>query len=127
MKWNQGVLGLVAAATLVYAPTFLPAQGQYQNNWGYNDDRGSGRWEAPPQEYRGIGRRGFQDGMEGAWRDFENHRRPDVRNRDEFRHPRVPDPLKHEYREAFNRGYQVGVEHIMNSYSGQRPYGWRAR
>jgi hypothetical protein len=123
MNFRKSAIEFVAAAALVSGPTLLLAQRPYQQNWEYNDDRG--RWDAPHQEYRDIERLGFRDGEQGAWRDFENHRRPDVRNRDEFRRPHVPDPLKAEYREAFSRGYDAGVQRILRSYSGQRPYGWR--
>lgn len=72
-------------------------------------------WTQAPGDYRSdIARRGFHDGIEGARRDFENHRPPNVNNRDEYRHPDVPHDARHEYREAFRRGYQEGVEHMMN-------------
>lgn len=70
-------------------------------------------WDAPPNEFNEIQRRGFHDGIEGARKDFDNHRQPDVNNRDEYRHPDVPGPYRHDYREAFRRGYQVGVQHLM--------------
>ncbi len=66
-----------------------------------------------PSEYTDIQKRGFHDGMEGARKDYENHRRPDVNNRDEYRHPNVPRELRHEYREGFERGYDAGVRHMM--------------
>ena len=34
-----------------------------------------------------IQRQGFRDGIEGARKDSDNHRRPNVNNRDEYRHP----------------------------------------
>jgi hypothetical protein len=73
-------------------------------------------WTQYPDDYRSdIARRGFHDGIEGARRDFENRRRPDVDNREEYRHPDdVPHEARHEYREAFRRGYQRGVENIYN-------------
>jgi hypothetical protein len=81
-----------------------PPPGYYNQPWTQNSD-----------EYRSdIGRRGFHDGIEGARRDFENHRQPNVNNRDEYRHPNVGGRDRHEYREAFRRGYDVGVQHIMN-------------
>lgn len=70
-------------------------------------------WDAVPNEFNEIQRRGFHDGIEGARRDFDNHRQPDVNNRDEYRHPDVPGPYRHDYREAFRRGYQAGVQHLM--------------
>jgi hypothetical protein len=72
-------------------------------------------WTQNPDDYRSdIARRGFHDGIEGARRDFQNHRQPNVNNREEYRHPSVGGRDRHEYREAFRRGYDVGVEHIMN-------------
>ena len=72
-----------------------------------------GEWNAAPGRFSEIQRRGFQDGMEGARRDFENHRRPDPDNRDEYRNPNVPPQLRDEYREGFRRGYERTVAHLM--------------
>jgi hypothetical protein len=77
-------------------------------------------WEAPPGEYQEVARRGFHDGVEGARKDAENHRPPNVNNRDEYRHPNVPGRDRRDYRNGFRRGYQVGVEHLMRG--GPRPY-----
>ena len=78
---------------------------------GYGQGGGGG-WENAPQEFREIQQRGFHDGIEGARKDFQNHRPPNVNNRDEYRHPGVSGPDRHDYRESFRRGYQVGVQHI---------------
>jgi hypothetical protein len=69
-------------------------------------------WEPMPQRFSEIQRRGFQDGVEGAHRDLENHRRPDPDNRDEFRNPQVPQELQEDYREGFRRGYQQTIAQI---------------
>jgi len=75
-------------------------------------------WTRVPDDYRNdIARRGYHDGMEGARRDFDNHRQPNVENRDEYRHPDVPHNERHEYQQAFRAGYQRGVENI---YRGHR-------
>jgi hypothetical protein len=37
-----------------------------------------------------------------------------VRNREEFRHPSVPHRDREAYRRGFERGYQVGVEHLYH-------------
>jgi hypothetical protein len=95
---------LFARAPLSPAPSglFLGAPGQDP-------------WAVPPRDYSdNIRRQGFHDGIEGARKDFQNHRRPNVNNRDEYRHPNMPGPARHAYREAFRRGYDVGVQHIMN-------------
>jgi ribosome modulation factor len=74
---------------------------------------GQGGWDAPPGEYSDAARRGFQDGLEGARKDYENHRTPNVNNRDEYRHPNVPKPMRRDYRMGFQRGYDAGVRHMM--------------
>ncbi len=79
-----------------------------------------GGWDAPPPEFQDAARRGFHDGIEGARKDFDNHRRPDVNNRDEYRHPHIERALRHDYREGFRRGYEVGVQHLMNGGRGPR-------
>jgi hypothetical protein len=71
-----------------------------------------GGWDSPPGDYRDVQRQGFHDGIEGAHKDFENHRRPDVENRDEYRHPHVSGSAREEYREGYRAGYQKGVEHL---------------
>lgn len=95
-----------------------PPPGYGYQAYGYQGHEG---WEAPPSEYQEIARRGFRDGIEGARKDYENHRRPDVNNRDEFRHPDdVSRRDRHDYREAFRRGYEEGVEHLYGP--GPRRY-----
>jgi hypothetical protein len=76
----------------------------------FGQDRGG--WDAPPGEFSDIQRQGFRDGIEGARKDFDNHRNPDPNNRDEFRHPNVPREMWDAYREGFRRGYEVGVQHL---------------
>ena len=78
---------------------------------GYGQERGA--WDAPPQEWQEVQRRGFRDGIEGAHKDFDNHRRPDVNNRDEYRSPSVPWQMREKYREGFRRGYERGMAHLM--------------
>ncbi len=77
---------------------------------GYGQERGG--WDTPPQEYQGVQRRGFQDGIEGARKDLQNHRRPNVNNRDEYRHPPVPRNQRDAYREGFRRGYDQAMSHL---------------
>jgi hypothetical protein len=75
---------------------------------------GSEPWANPPAEVQGVEAQGFHDGVEGARKDAENHRPPNVENRDEFRHPNVPHHDRRAYRDGFRRGYQAGVEHLMH-------------
>jgi hypothetical protein len=71
-------------------------------------------WDAAPNEFDEIHRQGFRDGIEGARKDFDNHRRPDVNNRDEYRHPHLPPGQREAYRDGFRRGYQAGMHHLMD-------------
>src|ERR1700741_3688438 len=78
---------------------------------GYGEHGGA--WINAPSEFNDAQRRGYQDGVVGARKDYENHRTPKVNNRDEYRHPDVPRELRHDYREGFRRGYDNGVRHMM--------------
>jgi hypothetical protein len=71
-------------------------------------------WNLPPQEFREVQQKGYHDGIEGARKDYDNHRRPDVNNRDEYRHPHVPESARSDYREGFRRGYETAWDHMMN-------------
>ena len=72
---------------------------------------------------RALESRGFRDGIFGADRDFQNHRRPDVNNRDEYRNGnRLPVWAQNEYREGFRRGYYQRVRQI---YGGGQGNGYR--
>jgi hypothetical protein len=113
---------LTIAVTLVLLMTASPgmyaqyaAQGPPPPGYG-----GQGGWDAPPGEFNDAARHGFQDGMEGARKDYENHRAPNANNRDEYRHPNVPKPLRRDYRMGFQRGYDAGVRHMMDGGRGPR-------
>src|SRR5450631_920133 len=88
-----------------------------------------------PREFNEIQRRGFHDGMEGARHDMDNHRRPDVNNRDEYRHPDVSREIREQYRDAFRRGYMAAYARLNGSAPPMQPvqpmqpnygpaYGW---
>jgi len=72
-----------------------------------------GGWDAPPPEFREIQRKGFHDGIEGARKDFDNHRPPNVNNREEYRHPHVDPAMREDYRDGFRRGYDVATQHLQ--------------
>jgi hypothetical protein len=78
---------------------------------GYVHDQGG--WDAPPAEYRDAKRQGFHDGIEGARKDYDHHRHPDVRNREEYRHPHVDHAVREDYREGYRHGYDVAMRHMM--------------
>jgi hypothetical protein len=115
---TQNVLSVVAlTAGILLSGSVVQAQYQQGPPPPGAYAQGPGGWDAPPQDFQDeMHRQGFHDGIEGARRDFDNHRRPNVNNRDEFRHPNVPRGARHAYREGFRRGYDVGVQHIYGSY-----------
>ena len=117
-KWlaNSLVLAVVGTVGLIAAPAHsaplaVASPASLQE---------AGGWDQPPGEFREVQRKGFHDGVEGARKDAENHRRPSVENRDEYRHPDVPRGDRHDYREAFRRGYEAGVAHLMRDGGGPR-------
>jgi hypothetical protein len=77
-------------------------------------------WDTPPQEFREVQRQGYHDGIEGARKDYDNHRRPDVNNRDEYRHPHVAPSVQGDYRDGFRRGYETAMDHMMHANGGPR-------
>ena len=118
---KQRFMGSLLALGLLAATGSMAAQyGPPPPPPGYA--QGPGGWEAPPPEFAAAQQRGYHDGVEGAKKDFENHRPPNVNNRDEYRHPNfIPGPDRRSYRIGFQRGYQVAVQHIY----GGGPYGPR--
>lgn len=69
------------------------------------------QWQAP-RAYSEMQQRGFRDGVDGARKDYGNSRRPDPNNRDEYRHPLVPDQFRFEYRQGFRRGYEMAAARL---------------
>jgi hypothetical protein len=116
MKLTQRFAIAVLAAGLFVPATALLAQGPPP---GYGYGQGQGGWDAPPSEFtRDIQRNAFRDGINGAQHDAENHRRPNVMNRDEYRNYRGPE--RRVYRQAFERGYRAFWDHAGRG--GPRPY-----
>ncbi|HEU5352120.1 MAG TPA: hypothetical protein VFU55_11035 [Terracidiphilus sp.] len=76
-------------------------------------------WDMPPDAYGDVEQRGFRDGIIGARKDYENHRRPNVNNRDEYRDPDLPGGQRQVYRQAFRRGYADGVRHYYGMSYGR--------
>jgi hypothetical protein len=66
-------------------------------------------WDTPPQDFVTYNARAST--IEDARKDYDNHRRPDVNNCDEYRHPHVPESARIDYREGFHRGYEVAMDH----------------
>jgi hypothetical protein len=104
---SLGTAGLITAKAQQGPPPPAP---------GYDQDRDRGGWDAPPAEFREAKRQGFHDGIEGARKDFEQHRRNDVNNRDEYRHPRVERTMREDYKEGYRRGYETAMSHMMGDH-----------
>jgi len=120
LKGTQSMMILKRMATTTLAVLMLSSTAALHAQYGPPQGpppgygQGPGGWDAPPPDIQNDAmRRGFHDGIEGARKDYENHRAPNVNNRDEYRHPNVPGPLRHDYRAGFRRGYQAAVQHMM--------------
>ena len=125
MKINWLALSLLALSigTLSLTnSTKASAQGAAPQPVGYFHADGQDGWENPPAEFREIQRQGYHDGIEGARKDFDNHRRPDVNNREEYRHPHVEASAREDYREGFRRGYDTATDHLMNVHDHDHDY-----
>ena len=96
------------------------AAGGYQYGNGYGQPgrpQGPGGWDQPPANFRqDVQRQGWRDGMDGARKDAENHRRPNVSNRDEYRNYR--GPARRAYLSAFQRGYNAFWSHQGGGFRG---------
>jgi hypothetical protein len=107
-------LAVSALAVALATSGYVIAQPYASSAPAYGQDHDHDRsWDSPPQEFRDIQRQGFHDGIEGARKDYDNHRRSDVNNRDEYRHPHVPESARADYREGFRRGYETAMDHLM--------------
>jgi ribosome modulation factor len=112
---TSSMIFLLLSSGAVISAQYAPPPGPPPQGYG-----GHGGWDAPPQELNEAAQRGFHDGLEGARKDYENHRQPNVNNRDEYRHPNVPKELRQDYRMGFQRGYDAGVRHMMGGGPGPR-------
>jgi hypothetical protein len=108
IKWIAVPTLAVAVGVIAYSPRASAAAPQ-----AHVYVQAGGGWDTPPQEFRDVQRQGFHDGIEGARRDFDHHRRPDVDNRDEYRHPHVDRAVRDDYREGYRRGYETAMHHLM--------------
>jgi hypothetical protein len=109
LKWFA--LPVLAIAAVVVCSSPSKAYAAAPQDRGYAQDQGG--WDTPPAEFRDVQRQGFHDGIEGARKDFDHHRAPNVNNREEYRHPHVDASVRDDYREGFRRGYDVAMQHLM--------------
>jgi hypothetical protein len=107
---NRTAAALLSLALL--ASTGIASAQYYQQGPPQGQGYGGG-WDAPPPQFVEAQQRGYRDGVKGARLDYDNHRRPDVNNRDEYRNPHfIAPPDRQSYREGFREGYRVAVQHI---------------
>jgi hypothetical protein len=111
MKMRLFILPMLALSLAFVAPTSAKALAAAGSPAASGTQDRSG-WDQPPQEFRDAQRQGFHDGIEGARKDFDNHRPPSVENRDEYRHPHVSRDLRDDYREGFRAGYERAMSHL---------------
>jgi hypothetical protein len=109
LKWFAIPILAVAAGVVSSSPT--KAFAAAPQDPGYVHDQGG--WDVPPGEFREVQKQGFHDGIEGARKDFDHHRAPNVNDREEYRHPHVDASVRDDYREGFRRGYDVAMQHLM--------------
>lgn len=111
MKLRWIVLHLLAFSLVCFAPGRAMAVDSPASGAQYDHDHDHD-WDAPPAEFREAQRQGFHDGIEGARKDFQNHRPPNVENREEYRHPHVSRDLREDYRDGFRAGYDRAMSHL---------------
>lgn len=109
LKWFALPALTMAAILIGFSPSKTHAATQVAVSVQDHD----GGWDAPPAEFRAVQRQGFHDGIEGARRDFDHHRAPNVNGRAEYRHPHVDPAMRDDYREGYRRGYEVAMHHLM--------------
>lgn len=61
--------------------------------------------DADRDAYRDIREQGHHDGMKAAYDDMRDHRNPDPKRHDEYRHPPVDHNARDAYRDGFRDGY----------------------
>ncbi|HET7104586.1 MAG TPA: hypothetical protein VFI20_10915 [Terracidiphilus sp.] len=127
MRLNRSVIPMLAAMLVTALVGIAGSQAQpAQPQRGYGAARGN--WDTPPTWFNAMQRRGFQDGIDGAQKDFGNHRKPDVNNRWEYTHPNVPRDMWDAYRQGFRRGYNRAMNRLAGEpyQSMNRDLAWNA-
>jgi len=108
IKWLALPMIAMAACVVSSSPSKAYAATQQGPSYVYVQ----GGWDAPPAEFREVQRQGFHDGIEGARKDFDHHRPPNVNGREEYRHPHVDASVRDDYREGYRRGYDTAMRHL---------------
>jgi len=72
-------------------------------------------WDQPPPEFKEMEKRGFNDGVQAAIKDFNHHREPEPERHKEFQNPHVHRSFVEDYRKGFRRGYDDAMRHMVQS------------
>lgn len=91
---------------------YSAAAAQIEGDPAWSSYQGAPEGWQPPNAWAEWKRRGFREGIDGARKDWGNHRMPDPANRDEYRNPHVPPPFVNDYREGFRRGYEAAASRL---------------
>jgi len=116
MKSRFFVLSILALSFALVAPPRAKASAVPAGSPAASAGQEHGDWDQAPSEFREAKRQGFHDGVEGARKDFDNHRPPNVENREEYRHPHVARDEREDYREGFREGYDRAMSHLNSAH-----------
>ena len=113
MALAQGQLASTQTPAYSFAE-YAPANGYVQDRDDeHRRDQHDEGWDSAPRGYSDIQLRGFRDGIDGAQKDYGNHRNPNPNNRENYKHPHdVPHDLDRDYRNSFREGYQRAWDHL---------------
>lgn len=76
-------------------------------------------WNEPPSEYRDAQRRGYQEGIEAARHDFDEHRHADADDHNIYKHPPVDESARKDFRDGFREGYRRAMDHMKYDHDDQ--------
>lgn len=101
---NRTAIAWIIGLTLASGPVTMAAMAQ------------EGQWEPvePQGQWSDAWHQGFHAGVDAARHDLDAGRQPDPEHHPRFRHPDVPPPMRHDFREGFRRGYHMVVEYRMH-------------
>ncbi len=113
MKINRLALTVLAFTLATSCLVMAQAYGPSQESQTALNGLPSGGRDTAPQAFQDIQRQGYQDGIEGARKDYHNRRKPNVKNRNEFRHPSVSRSARNDYRAGFSLGYDTAMSQLV--------------
>jgi len=113
--------GYNVAASRLWGSNYNMQQGPPPGAYNQGGYPGGNNWGPAPDQFSALQRQGYQDGLIGAQRDWDNHRNPNPENRDEYRNPNLPPGQFQAYREGFQRGYAVAASRLWGAQVAPAP------